>query len=137
MFVRLLCVAIVFAAGLPLSATAAEDRIVADCTAPKPAPGQRFSGPVMQVIDGGRLCVALTPEPSGWIEVAPAGVMPASLADGDRRSLLMATTFAKTVDCVAVDAHDSSVAADCSVDGLALGEAMRAQKVQPDWRTWR
>jgi hypothetical protein len=126
MFVRLLCVAIVFAAGLPLSATAAEDRIVADCTAPKPAPGQRFSGPV-----------ALTPEPSGWIEVAPAGVMPASLADGDRRSLLMATTFAKTVDCVAVDAHDSSVAADCSVDGLALGEAMRAQKVQPDWRTWR
>jgi hypothetical protein len=136
MFVRLLCLALAAAAASPGLAFAA-DRIVADCSAPKPAPGQAFSGPVMQVIDGGRLCVALTPEPSGWIEVAPAGLMPASLSSGDGRTLLMATTFSKTVECVAADPHDSSVGAVCTVEGQTLADAMTAQKARPDWRNWR
>lgn len=135
---RLPCLALIAAAFAPHTPAFADGpRIVADCAAPKPAAGVSFSGPVLQVIDGRRVCVALSPDPKDWIEVAPVGVTPVSSGDDDARALLMASTFSRRIDCVAEDPRGRAVAAVCTVDGLTLTDALQAQKAGPEWKTWR
>ncbi len=41
----------------------------AACTGRAPAGATEFRGPVLEVLDGARLCVALSEEPSSWVEV--------------------------------------------------------------------
>lgn len=90
-------------------------RIVADCSAPPPAPGQAFAGPVLQVLDGQTLCVALGPTPNQWVRVR--------LADGrptDTRRELMAAVFAQVVQCMPLQRESEGVAAVCLSDGVPV-----------------
>lgn len=104
--------------------------IVAACTAAAPQLGQAFSGSVIQVIDGRTLCVAKGPSPEQWILVQLEG-------DTGGRGALMATAFAKPVTCVARTRTDRGLVAQCAVDGVDLGEAMRTPAIAVEAVTWR
>lgn len=108
------------------------------CGAPAPSEGVSFSGPVLQVIDGERLCVATGPSPQDWVEVRPVGLRPAAaLPASQARSLLMSATFSRRLDCVAGERIGEAVAATCTVEGSPLEGEMGAASARPDWTQWR
>jgi hypothetical protein len=99
---------------------------LARCAAAAPGVGQRVSGPVLQVIDGDTLCVALGPTPDQWVRVR--------LADGVAgvsRAQLMAAAFAHTVDCDVVRAEADGAVAVCAADGAPLAKAAAAVSPPP------
>jgi hypothetical protein len=104
--------------------------IVAACSAAAPSPGQTFSGSVIQVIDGRTLCVAKGPSPEQWILVRLEG-------DDGGRGALMAAAFAKPVACVARKPTDRGLVAQCAIDGVDLGQAMRTPSVEAVAASWR
>lgn len=123
-------------AGFP--ALALDDVQPSACGAATPAEGVSFSGPVLQVIDGERLCVATGPRPEDWIEVRPLGLRPAAaLPATQARALLMSATFSRRLDCVAGQRIGEAVAAVCTVEGAALPAQMQAARARPGWTEWR
>ena len=144
MFARLALGLMICLPGAALAQTAPvlpalpDSSIVAVCSAGAPAAGAGFSGPVMQVMDGDILCVAAGPTPDQWIAVRPVGVAPAAaLPQPQARSLLMAATFSRRLDCVAGDQVGAAVAAVCTVEGQPLIEELKAARSRPDWGAWR
>jgi hypothetical protein len=102
------------------------------CTAAAPSQGQPFAGPVLHVIDGRTLCVALGPTPDRWVRIK---LSPAPLST--RRSALMAAAFAKRVACV-VDANDGNGAVGrCALDGVPLEALTESPAVRSDAAFWR
>ena len=82
------------------------------CTAAAPDPGQEISGPVLEVIDGRTLCVALGPTPDQWVRVR--------LADGApdaSRAALVAAVFARKLDCMAISPDADGARAVCLLGG--------------------
>ena len=67
------------------------------CTAAAPDRGQEISGPVLEVIDGRTLCVALGPTPDQWVRVRLADVGPDA-----SRAALVAAVFARQLDCMTI-----------------------------------
>ena len=91
-------------------------RMVAECTAPAPLAGEPFAGPVLQVVDGRTVCVALGPTPDQWIRV--------DLADGKDatpRDALMGAVFAQRIVCVSDRSNGQGVVAHCALDGISVG----------------
>jgi hypothetical protein len=105
---------------------------VAVCSAPSPASGQRFTGTVLQVIDGETLCLAQGPTPADWIRVSVAG------APRDaRRSALAAAAFGRVLSCVALRDSPSGVVADCAVAGAAVNQLIMTKAVRLQGQSWR
>lgn len=98
---------------------------LARCAAAAPAPGQALDGPVLQVIDGQTVCVALGPTPDQWVRVTLSG------SAGVTRDQLMAAAFARDVECSVLKRGSSSVVAACSADGIPLQQAAAAVPAQP------
>ncbi|MBV9994571.1 MAG: hypothetical protein JO127_05095 [Caulobacteraceae bacterium] len=86
------------------------------CSATAPSPGQAFSGPVLQVLDGRTLCVALGPSPSQWVRVAMADAGPDATLES-----LRSLVFARKIDCMTVGQEGGAVRAVCLMDGLPVG----------------
>lgn len=99
--------------------------ILADCTAAAPAAGQSFSGPVLQVIDGRTVCVALGPTPDQWVRVTLADARAA-----EARDALMAAAFARDVDCTTVRTGPDGVTAICRSDGASIADIAAPLRVR-------
>jgi hypothetical protein len=112
--------------------TAAPSPVVAKCSARTPADGRWFSGPVLQVMDGQTLCVALGPTPAEWVQVRIAGIPPQST-----RQALLAASFGRTVVCSPTNTPASDPEARCTVEGAALDTAVTAGAVHDQTLTWR
>lgn len=97
------------------------------------ARGEPFSGPVVHVGDGDSLCVAVGPRRgTDWVEVRLADFYAPELKEpGGReaRDALRRITAGRRVDCVSRGRTWDRVAADCRLDGRALGDRMRAAGV--------
>jgi len=110
------------------------------CGAPAPAVGTEVHGPVLHVLDGNHLCVALGETPDTWLEVelADAGLVRAASNPGDSpRGALMSVAFAQNISCRIVDRAANGAVAACSLDGRPLGElALRPQAIGAG-RAWR
>lgn len=133
-----LALGLLFCLAAAFPACALEDVQASACGAPIPPEGVSFSGPVLQVIDGERLCVATGPSPQDWIEVRPVGLRPAAaLPAAQARALLMSATFSRRLDCVAGQRIGEAVAAVCTVEGGALPAEMQAARARPGWTEWR
>jgi hypothetical protein len=129
-----LCAASVAAAAPSAQALPAAVR----CSAAAPAQGEHFSGPVLQVMDGQRLCIATGPTPDQWVEVRPAGLVKAAqTSPAADRSLLMTAAFSKRLDCVAGPRIDGAVQAVCTVEGAPLSAEVQSAADGPAWRLWR
>jgi endonuclease YncB( thermonuclease family) len=106
------------------------------CTAPLPkAAGATFSGTVRYVGDGDSLCVGPSRDPATWIEVRLGDFDAPELhsAEGPRaKALLEDVALGRKANCTAVRGrtgrvvvHDRVIAL-CTVDGVAIGDRMRA-----------
>lgn len=104
-------------------------RLVAECTAPAPSVGEPFAGPVLQVLDGRTVCVAVGPTPDQWIRV--------DLADGHDatpRAAMMEAVFAQRIVCVSDRIKGHGVVAHCALDGVSVG-SLGAAASAPDQPT--
>jgi hypothetical protein len=104
-------------------------RLVAECTARAPSVGEPFSGPVLQVLDGRTVCVAVGPTPDQWIRV--------DLADGHDatpRSAMMQAVFAQRIVCISDRTQGQRVVAHCALDGVSVG-SLGATTSAPDRAT--
>ncbi|HEY8571483.1 nuclease [Phenylobacterium sp.] len=110
---------------------------------PMPAalkPGARFSGPVVYVGDGDSLCVAIGKGkgPASWVEVRLLDYSAPEITDLARkpwpagiaaRAALERMAKGKTVQCVAAQRSYDRIGALCKLDGVSLGDRMRAAGV--------
>ena len=136
----------IFAAGLSLCALAGTARAetVAPCTGPHPVAGAQIRGPVLHVIDGDTICIALGYAPDEWIalRLADAPVTSpirrvSSREETDPRAVLMAAAFARMAECRTELDRRGEVVAVCTVDGVPLGRALRDGSVIAAGMSWR
>lgn len=136
----------VFAAGLSLCAAAGPATAAAaePCGGPHPVAGVQIRGPVLHVIDGETICVALGFASDEWIRLRLADVPQASpirrvstREDADPRSVMMAAAFARMAECRTELNGDHQVVAVCTVDGVPLGRTLRDGAVIAASQNWR
>lgn len=101
-------------------------------------PGAHFTGPVPYIADGDSLCVALGKDPAAWVEVRLADYSAPEITDLARkpwpagiaaRAALETLVKGKTVQCVAGGRSYDRIMALCKLDGISLGDRMRAAGV--------
>jgi micrococcal nuclease len=95
-------------------------------------PGARFSGPVVYVGDGDGLCVAVAQGAQNWVEVRLSDFYAPELhAPGGQRakSILERIATGKRAVCVADHRSHDRVVARCMIDGVSIGDRMRAAGV--------
>lgn len=135
-----------FAAGLSLCAAAgpAAAAPAEPCSGPRPVAGVQIRGPVLHVIDGETICVALGYAPDEWIRLrladapVPSAFRRVSNRDeADPKSVMMAAAFAKMAECRTELDADRQVVAVCTVDGAPLGRALRDGSVIAAAMDWR
>jgi hypothetical protein len=122
---RTLLLAISIGAGLALAGAGAAS--AATCAGKAPAAGASVHGPVLEVIDGQTLCVALGATPDRWVALKLAGTA------GRSRGALMAVAFSQTVTCRVVAAG----AAVCDLDGRSIAARVGESEAMRLGMAWR
>ena len=100
------------------------------CRAPTPPVGQVVSGPVLHVLDGQTLCVALGPTPDRWVALRISPSVTPLPAD---RGRLMAATFSRHLRCEIVDRGHAA----CTLDGQPLEAVLAEPATITQAKTWR
>ena len=108
------------------------------CGGQAPAVGAQLKGPVLQVIDGQRLCVATDASPNTWVEVqvVDPALVRASSAD-DAKGRLMAAAFARDAVCVITGANGGRATAACTIEGERLGVRLNQPEIIKAAQNWR
>lgn len=134
------------ALGLLASAGAAQARDEHPCTGPSPVAGVEIRGPVLHIVDGSTLCVALGFETDSWILLRladappPSALQRVSTAQGatpNPRGALMQAALAKMATCRTVRGEGGGVEALCEVEGRPLGETLRDPEIVAISYSWR
>jgi endonuclease YncB( thermonuclease family) len=109
------------------------------CKGAPPSIGAAVHGPVLDVVDGETLCVALGPTPDRWVALKLADAPNAAPTNGaDRaRGALMAVAFARNVDCRVVAADKAGRSAVCVLDGRSIVARMREHDAVSVGLAWR
>jgi hypothetical protein len=131
MILRVLASAAVLATALCGAAHAA------DCGGRPAADATEFRGPVLEVLDGEHICVALGADPSAWT--------PVRLIDGPTqistaipsRGALMAASFGQDVTCRIVARDEEGVVAQCVSDHGSVGALAREPQILKAGQSWR
>ena len=119
------------ALALPAAAWADDCTAIPDSGAIPPflSRGRTFAGPVVEVIDGDSMCVAVGPRRGkDWVEVrladfyAPEFSSPTGPA---ARAALSRIAMGKRATCIAAQGTYDRIAARCQVDGRPLGLLLR------------
>lgn len=98
------------------------------CRAPLPHHGTRFEGPVRYVGDGDSLCVGPTADGATWIEIRLADFYAPELNEAggrEAREALIRIVQGRRIDCIADHRSYDRIVADCTLDGVALGQLLR------------
>ena len=131
MTLRTLALATFLACGLAGGAQAAT------CGGAPPADATEFRGPVLDVLDGERLCVALGSDPSTWVPVRLADApMKVSTAPASRGAL-MAASFGQDVTCRIVGRDEEGLVAECRTRQGSVGRLSQARHVVRAGEAWR
>lgn len=104
------------------------------CKGRPPSVGEMVEGPVLHVIDGQTLCVALGPTPDHWTPLLVAPSLTPLPRDRDR---LMAATFSKRLSCRVTAVRGAALLAECTVDGRSLDSVMSDPVTLTEARDWR
>lgn len=131
MSLRPLALAAVFACAL---GSAARAEI---CAGAPPADTEQFRGPVLEVLDGERLCVALGPDPSSWVPVRLADTLLKASTTPPSRGALMAASFGQDVTCRITGRDEYGLLAVCSGDRGSVGQLAQAPGVVKAGLDWR
>jgi hypothetical protein len=106
------------------------------CQGQAPPAHVTFRGPVLHVLDGEHVCVALGPDPTQWVPLRLAD-MPPSLQPGAGRQLLMAASFGQDVTCQVHEADAHGAVGICTVDGRSVASMLRSPAIIQAARSWR
>jgi len=109
----------------------------ATCAGAPPADAVEFRGPVLEVLDGERLCVALAPNPSTWVPVRLADARINVSTGPASRGALMAASFGQDVTCRIVGRDQDGVIAECRSDRGSVGRLAQASKTLIAGEAWR
>ncbi|WP_296453189.1 nuclease [Phenylobacterium sp.] len=109
----------------------------ATCGGEPPADAAEFRGPVLEVLDGESLCVALGADPSSWVPVRLADApMKVSTAPASRGAL-MAASFGQDVTCRVTGRDQAGLVAQCVGDRGSVGRLSQAADVVKAGLAWR
>ena len=125
---------------MTLAAFASAAQAQSPCTATAPAVGTEIRGPVLHILDGERLCVALGATPDQWVELqlTPEPLQKSALRPGeDSRSTLMGVAFAQTVTCRIIETAHVRPAALCRLEDQSLRALTRTPAAYAAGRVWR
>jgi endonuclease YncB( thermonuclease family) len=96
--------------------------------------GSSFSGPVVEVIDGDSLCVAVGPRAGmDWVEVRLADFFAPELRSAGgaaAKAALARIALGKQATCIAGAGTYDRIAARCQINGQAIGDLMLAAGVK-------
>jgi len=101
--------------------------------------GHSFSGPVVQVLDGDSLCVAVGKGPQNWVEVRLSDFYaPESHEPGGpvAKAALGRIALGKVATCVSKNRTYDRIAARCTIAGRTLGELMTAAGIAQGGRAY-
>lgn len=109
------------------------------CRGSAPAVGQTVRGPILHVVDGDRMCVALDVSPSSWVEVQvlEAPLQKASASTPRARGALMAAAFAQNAVCEVKSVLDGLPLAECRIDGQPLTQRLATPDIVKTSQAWR
>ena len=109
----------------------------ATCGGAPPADADEFRGPVLEVLDGERLCVALGADPSAWVPVRLADApMKVSTAPASRGAL-MAASFGQDVTCRITGQDEQGLVAQCVSDRGSVGRIAQGPQIIKAGQAWR
>ena len=108
------------------------------CQGSAPSVGAEIHGPVLQVLDSERLCVALGATPDQWVEVrlAPEPLQKTSAYPANRGSL-MAVAFAQNITCKIIDTEAGLPVAACKVEDQSVRALTRQPAAYTAGQAWR
>ena len=107
------------------------------CGGEPPVSATEFRGPVLEVLDGNRICVALGADPSAWTPVRLAdGAMKVSTAP-PTRGALMAASFGQDVTCRIVGRDADGVIAECASDRGSIARLAQKSRTIKAGLAWR
>jgi len=109
----------------------------ATCGGEAPADAIEFRGPVLQVLDGERLCVALGADPSAWVPVRLADAAAKVSTAAPSRGALMAASFGQDVTCRITGRDEQGLVAECASARGSVGRLSRAPKMIQAGFVWR
>lgn len=101
--------------------------------------GRSFSGPVVQVLDGDSLCVAVGKGPQNWVEVRLSDFYaPESheLGGPEAKAALGRIALGKVATCVSKNRTYDRIAARCTIGGRGLGQLLTAAGVPQGGRAY-
>ena len=101
--------------------------------------GHSFSGPVVQVLDGDSLCVAVGKGPQNWVEVRLSDFYAPELHEPggpEAKAALGRIALGKVATCVSKNRTYDRIAARCTIGGRALGELMTGAGVVQGGRAY-
>ena len=101
--------------------------------------GQSFSGPVVKVLDGDSLCVAVGKGPLNWVEVRLSDFYASESHEPggpEAKAALGRIALGKVATCVSKNRTYDRIAARCTIGGRALGELMTAAGVAQGGRAY-
>ncbi|MDP3633207.1 hypothetical protein [Phenylobacterium sp.] len=108
------------------------------CQGSAPDVGAEIHGPVLQVLDSERLCVALGATPDQWVEVALAPEpLQKTAAHPASRGSLMAVAFAQNITCRIVDVAGGLPLAACRLDDQSVRALTREPAAYVAGQAWR
>jgi hypothetical protein len=119
---------------LGVAAPALAQSVSGTCRAPAPTAGQTVSGPVLHVIDGQTLCIALGPTPDQWIPLRIAATATPLPSDRDR---LMAATFSQSLECRITRGRGAVRTAACTLAGRPLDDLLQEPATITQAKAWR
>jgi hypothetical protein len=99
--------------------------------------GSTFSGPVVHVIDGDSLCVAVGPTEREWVEVRLADFYApesSERAGHTAKAALERIALGREAVCVANMRTYDRIAARCRIDGQPIGDLMRSAGISEGGR---
>jgi endonuclease YncB( thermonuclease family) len=94
--------------------------------------GATFSGPVVRVLDGDSMCVAVGEGPDHWVEVRLADIYAPELSEPGglaAKKALTGIALGRQAICVAGGRTHDRIAARCTIEARRLGDSLRAAGV--------
>lgn len=108
------------------------------CGGAPPEGVAEIRGPVLEVLDGERICVALGADPSLWAPVRLAdGPMKVSDSPPPTRGALMAASFGQDVACRIVGRDAEGLIAECLTQQGSVGQLAQQPWIIKAGQVWR
>lgn len=131
---RLPCITLV---GILLAFAGSSAAAQTPCGAPAAEAGAHLRGPVLHVLDGETLCLALGPTPDQWLQLRLGDPREAAAGTAPPRGTLMSVAFGRDVNCRILGVAEIGNSATCERDGRTLSARAREPKAIQAGARWR